>query len=104
MALSAYAGSEMVSGKTVIFIDEVQECKEALTLVKYLVQRKGFDYILSGSLLGVELRDMRSTPVGYLHVLDMYPLDFEEFCWANGLGDDAWAEVFTAYSENVPFS
>lgn len=76
MALSAYAGSEMVPGKTVIFIDEVQECKEALTLVKYLVQRKGFDYILSGSLLGVELRDMRSAPVGHLHVLDMYPLDF----------------------------
>lgn len=102
MALSAYAGSEMVPGKTVIFIDEVQECKEALTLVKYLVQRKGFDYILSGSLLGVELRDMRSAPVGYLHVLDMYPLDFEEFCWANGLGDDAWAEAFTAYSEKRP--
>ena len=99
MALSAYAGSGMVPGKTVIFIDEVQECKEALTLVKYLVQRKGFDYILSGSLLGVELRDMRSAPVGYLHVLDMYPLDFEEFCWANGLGDDAWSEAFTAYSE-----
>lgn len=102
MALSAYAGSEMVPGKTVIFIDEVQECKEALTLVKYLVQRKGFDYILSGSLLGVELRDMRSAPVGYLHVLDMYPLDFEEFCWANGLGDDAWAEAFTSYSEKRP--
>lgn len=102
MALSAYAGSEMIPGKTVIFIDEVQECKEALTLVKYLVQRKGFDYILSGSLLGVELRDMRSAPVGYLHVLDMYPLDFEEFCWANGLGDDAWAEAFTAYSEKHP--
>lgn len=102
MALSAYAGSEMAPGKTVIFIDEVQECKEALTLVKYLVQRKGFDYILSGSLLGVELRDMRSAPVGYLHVLDMYPLDFEEFCWANGLGDDAWAEAFTSYSEKRP--
>ena len=102
MALSAYAGSEMIPGKTVIFIDEVQECKEVLTLVKYLVQRKGFDYILSGSLLGVELRDMRSAPVGYLHVLDMYPLDFKEFCWANGLGDDAWAEAFTSYSEKRP--
>lgn len=99
LALSAYAGMDMVPGETLIFIDEVQECKEAITLIKYLVQREGFDYALSGSLLGVELEDVRSVPVGYLRLLDMHPLDFEEFCWANGLGADAWAEASAAYVE-----
>ncbi len=102
MALSAFAGTSMVPNKTVILIDEVQECNEALTLIKYLVQRKDYDYILSGSLLGVELEDIRSVPVGYLHIVDMFPLDFEEFCWANGVGADAWAEAETAFRERRP--
>ncbi|MEG0477135.1 MAG: AAA family ATPase [Raoultibacter sp.] len=102
MVLSAFAGSDMVVGETVIFIDEVQQCEEALTLIKYLVQREGFDYILSGSLLGVELEDMRSAPVGYVHIVDMYPLDFEEFCWANGVGVDAWSEAEAAFAEQRP--
>lgn len=99
MALSAFAGADMVPGQTVVFIDEVQECDEALTLIKYLVQREGFDYILSGSLLGVELEDLRSAPVGYLHIVDMYPLDFQEFCWANGVGEEAWVEAASAFAE-----
>lgn len=102
MAMSAFAGSKMIPGETVIFIDEVQECNEAITLVKYLVQREGFDFILSGSLLGVELEDLRSAPVGYLHIVDMYPLDFEEFCWAHGLGEEAWSEAREAYEEHRP--
>ena len=102
MAISAFAGADMVPGETVIFIDEVQECDEAITLVKYLVQRTDFDYILSGSLLGVELEDIRSVPVGYLHVVDMYPLDFEEFCIANGVGADAWAEAKSAFHDRRP--
>ncbi|MBQ9955434.1 MAG: ATP-binding protein [Eggerthellaceae bacterium] len=91
LAFSAFAGDEMVPGETLIFIDEVQRCKEAVTFVKYLVQREGFDYVLSGSLLGVELQGVRSLPVGYLDVVEMFPLDFEEFCWANGVGEDVWA-------------
>ena len=97
LAISAYAGADMVPGETVIFIDEIQECAEALTLVKYLVQRDGFDYIVSGSLLGVELRSLRSVPVGYVHIVEMFPLDFEEFCWACGVGDDVWSEARAAY-------
>ena len=91
MVISAYAGAELVPHETVIFIDEVQECREALTLIKYLVQRSDFDYILSGSLLGVEMADLRSAPVGYLRIVEMFPLDFEEFCWANGVGEDVWS-------------
>lgn len=99
LAMSAFAGADMVAGKTVIFIDEVQECAEAITLVKYLLQRDDYDYILSGSLLGVELRSVRSLPVGSVHVVEMFPLDFEEFCWANGVGTDAWGEAHDAYVE-----
>lgn len=102
MVISAYAGANLVPGKTVIFIDEIQECKDALTLVKYLVQRGDYDYILSGSLLGVELKDLRSAPVGYVRILEMYPLDFEEFCWANGVGEEAWSEVYRAFTEGQP--
>lgn len=102
MAISAYAGIELVPHETVIFIDEVQECREALTLIKYLVQRTDFDFILSGSLLGVELADLRSAPVGYLRVMEMFPLDFQEFCWANGVGDEAWGEMEAAFAERRP--
>ena len=102
MAMSAFAGTAMVPGNTLIFIDEIQECREILTAIKYLVQRKGYDYILSGSLLGVELRDVKSFPVGYLHTVDMYPLDFEEYCIANGVGADAWNEAKTAFTHRRP--
>lgn len=102
IALSAFAGTDMIPGETVVFIDEVQECDEAFTLIKYLVQREDFDYILSGSLLGVELEDIRSVPVGYLHIVDMYPLDFQEFCWANSVGREAWDEAASAFIERRP--
>ena len=102
MVISAYAGADLVPHETVIFIDEVQECREALTLIKYLVQRSDFDYILSGSLLGVEMADLRSAPVGYLRIVEMFPLDFEEFCWANGVGEDVWSEAMSALGERRP--
>lgn len=97
MVLSAFGGADFVPGGTCVLIDEVQECKEAVTMVKYLVGREGFSFILSGSLLGVELRDVRSQPVGYLRTVQMYPLDFEEFCWATGVGEDAWSHVRACY-------
>jgi len=102
MAISAFAGQRLVPGKTAIFIDEVQKCKEAITAIKYLVQREGYDYVLSGSLLGIELRGVRSLPVGYLKIVDMFPLDFEEFCWANGVGEDVLAETRRCFEERVP--
>lgn len=63
-------------------MDEVQECKEIVTAIKFLVEEGNYKYVLSGSLLGVELKDIRSIPVGYLQVIEMYPMDFEEFCMA----------------------
>lgn len=77
--LSVATEHELVKGQTIIFFDEVQEYKDIITAIKFLVDDGTFKYIMSGSLLGVELRDLRSAPVGYLSVIDMFPMDFEEF-------------------------
>ena len=83
--ISALGNAELVPGETLIFLDEVQECRESITLIKYLVQEGSYKYILSGSLLGVELYNVRSIPVGYMDSVEMYPLDFEEFAIASGV-------------------
>lgn len=85
--LSAWTKQELVPGNTLIFFDEVQLCPEIVTAIKFLVEEGSYRYILSGSLLGVELRDLRSEPVGYMGVKDMYPLDFEEFCTNLGVNE-----------------
>lgn len=86
MRMSIAATQPMVANKTVVVIDEVQRCPNVVTFIKYLVQRGDFRYILTGSLLGVELEGIDSLPVGYVEQVQMCPLDFEEFCWANGVG------------------
>ncbi len=85
--LSAWTKQELIPGNTLIFFDEVQLCPEIVTAIKFLVEEGSYRYILSGSLLGVELRDLRSEPVGYMGVKDMYPLDFEEFCTNLGVSE-----------------
>ncbi len=90
-------GSRFVNGKTCIILDEIQECKEARTALKSFHIDGRFDVIATGSLLGVkgygksakkgENGGSDSIPVGYETVIDMYPLDFEEFLWANGISD-----------------
>ena len=100
LRLSAMADKPLVPGKTLVFIDEIQECKEIVTAVKFLVEEASFKYILSGSLLGVDLKDIRSVPVGYMDILEMYPLDFEEFLLANKISAnviDALRESFERY-------
>lgn len=83
--LSLIVKEPLVKGETLIFFDEVQECPEIVTAIKFLVEEGSYRYILSGSLLGVELNDLRSEPVGYLAVREMFPLDFEEFIEAQGV-------------------
>ena len=102
MRLTAYADAPMAPGKTVIFLDEVQECKETVTAIKFLMERHDFDYILSGSMLGVELKGIASAPVGYLNTVKMHPLDFEEYCWANGLDESIIGELRRCYDEKSP--
>ena len=79
--LSLFADHPFEKGKTVVFFDEIQEFKELATKIKFWVDEGSFKFIFSGSLLGVELKGLRSAPVGYLKTLTMYPLDFEKnFC------------------------
>lgn len=89
-------GSRFINGKTCIILDEIQECKEARTALKSFHIDGRFDVIATGSLLGVKgygkskkknEEGQDSVPVGYETVIDMYPLDFEEFLWANGINN-----------------
>ena len=104
LRLSLVAGEKMVPYKTVIFLDEIQliykrrdELKEngklpptsqdIITAMKSLVKEGSYRFILSGSLLGVTIKDINLNPTGYLDEIKMYPLDFEEYLWAKGVGD-----------------
>lgn len=100
--LSLLTDVPLVLGKTIIFFDEVQECKELVTAIKFLVDDGRFRYILSGSLLGVELKSIRSIPVGYLQIFDMYPLDFEEFCMANNVSDAVTKRLHASFDNKTP--
>lgn len=91
MMMSALIGGtiEFKAHDTVIIFDEIQECPEARTSLKFFKMDGRFDVIGTGSLLGVKGYGTRpaSIPVGYETVVDMYPLDFEEFLWANGISE-----------------
>lgn len=85
LRLSAFTNKPLVKGKTLIFFDEVQKCPDIVTAIKFLVDEGSYRYILSGSLLGVELKGLSSAPVGYMDIEEMYPIDFEEFIDALGV-------------------
>ena len=87
LALSVVAGDKMKSKEdTLVFIDEIQAYDHLLTLLKFLREDNKFTYICSGSLLGVTLKTTSSIPLGSIEIKHMYPLDFEEFLIANGVG------------------
>ena len=89
LKLSAIAGDKMGSKEdTLIFLDEIQAYPELLTLLKFLKDEDRFTYIASGSLLGVTMNKTLSKPGGRILKKKMYPLDFEEFLWANGVGTE----------------
>lgn len=106
MMLSALMGNDasFVPNKTVLIFDEIQECPEARTSLKFFRMDNRFDVIGTGSLLGVEGygKEPKSIPVGSETVLDMYPLDFEEFLWANGISDDVIRYIKTCLIEEKP--
>lgn len=83
--LSVFTDKNLKKNETIIFIDEIQICKEMITKVKFLVEESSFKYIFSGSILGVTLTSITSAPVGYLDILKMYPMDFEEFLWSQNI-------------------
>lgn len=102
LRLSLLADNDLIPGETLIFLDEVQECKEIITAIKFLVDEGSYRYILSGSLLGVELKDIRSAPVGYMDIAEMYPLDFEEFILANKVSPDIIDSLHDSFTQKIP--
>ncbi len=102
LRISAHTKQKTSLPDTLIFFDEIQRCPEAITWIKFLVDEGSCRYALSGSLLGVELKDVRSVPVGYMAVKEVYPLDLEEFACALGLSDEVLASVRRDYEERIP--
>ena len=102
LRLSTYLGMKTRKGRTLVFLDEVQKCPEAVTYMKFLVQEGNVHYVLSGSLLGIELQNIRSVPVGFLNEVQMYPLDFEEFLWAVGAPREMLDASREAYQNRRP--
>ena len=102
LKLSLYSDKKIVPGKTFFFFDEIQRYKEIVTKIKFLVDDRRFRYILSGSLLGVEIVNLKSAPVGYLQTLNMYPLDFEEFLQIFNVGEPVLDRLRDAFSTKTP--
>ena len=100
--LTMLTDEKLEKGETLFFFDEVQECREAVTAVKYLVQDGSYRYILSGSLLGIELYSVKSIPVGYMDSIRMFPLDFEEFCIANGVAESVLDSLRESFEKKTP--
>ena len=76
---------ELIPFKTLLFFDEIQSCPQARTAVKFLIEDGKYDVITSGSLLGINYREVSSYPVGFEYQIEMHSLDFEEFLWANNI-------------------
>lgn len=85
--------AQLVPHKTLIFLDEIQNCPQARTALKFFALDKRFDVIASGSLLSINYKKVTSYPVGYVEHLEMNSLDFEEFCWANGVSKQSILEI-----------
>lgn len=105
LRISALTGKTLSPGRTLLFLDEIQECKDLLTWTKFLTERMDIDIILSGSLLGLDAYvQARSFPVGFLRKLTLYPLTFEEFARACDVSEDVWQAMENALlaHEKVP--
>ena len=102
--ISTLSKRSLRHGRTLVFLDEIQRCPEAITYIKFLVEEGSCHYVLSGSLLGVELKNIRSVPVGYMDEVKMYPLDFEEFVEANGESPELLMAARIAWDRREPIA
>lgn len=102
MRLSTITTKPLIKGETLIFFDEVQKYPDIVTAIKFLVDEGSYRYILSGSLLGVELKDLRSEPVGYMGIKEMFPMDFEEFILCLGINDKVIESLRNAWNNRIP--
>ncbi len=83
--LELKAGRPLPPGETLILLDEIQECPAARTAIKFLVEDGRWRFVETGSLLGIHLEEVKSVPVGYEEIVNMYPMDYEEFLWGAGI-------------------
>ena len=106
LMLSAQMGNEAIfeKGKTVLILDEIQDCPEARTALKFFKLDGKYDVLSTGSLLGVSGygKSTASIPVGYETIIDMKPLDFEEFLWANGISNQLIDLLNKSLKEETP--
>lgn len=100
--LSLFTKQKLIKRDTLIFFDEVQICPEVITYIKFLVDEGSYNYILSGSLLGIEINDLRSVPVGYLTIKRMFPLTFREFALNLELNSSILENLETSFKEKKP--
>lgn len=101
LRLSSVAGETLGHyDDTLVFIDEIQCYPQYFTLLKFLREQHRYHFIASGSALGMELRHTISVPVGSVITKKMYPLDFEEFLWANSYGTDAINNLYEQFLAN----
>ena len=98
--LTAFKMQKMEPGKTLVFLDEIQECPNARCAIKFLVEDGRFDYIESGSLLGVRYKEVPSYAVGFEEIVSMYPMNFREFLRANGVQDTTFTTLQFCYENH----
>ena len=102
LRLSTIAGNRLgEKSNTLVFLDEVQAYPDMLTLLKFLRQDDRFTYIVSGSQLGIALNETLSKPGGRIKVVKMFQLDFEEFLWANNVGEEFINHARQSYMQRV---
>ena len=104
MGISAFTKMKLEPKKTLIFLDEIQKCPNARCAIKFLVEDGRFDYIESGSLLGVNVEDIPSLPVGFEEEHNMYPMSFREFASANGIQEETFAYLEDCFNNVKPVS
>lgn len=102
LRITSLATDPIVPGDTLLFFDEVQHCSDAITWMRYLAADDRFDVIYSGSMLGIEAYDFRSLPVGTIDIVEMFPLDFEEFCWSQGIDGYLWDTITDCFAARKP--
>ncbi len=100
--LSLVTETSIVPGETLVFLDEIQEAPDLITVVKFLVEDGRYRVVISGSMLGTELKGFRSFPVGYVQIERMFPLDFEEFCWAQHVSQSIVDNMRDAFDSKTP--
>ena len=94
------AQGKLIPGKTVMFFDEIQSCPQARTALKSFALDGRFDIIASGSLLGINYKQVSSFPVGYVEHLELHSMDFEEYLWAIGITDKSVGDIKDYFNEN----